>query len=58
MPFDPTKDLIDIDDYNPDVDIGGLGRFLTFEVADEYHYQYSDGKNIMTIIKNFGNSEE
>lgn len=58
MPFDPTKDLIDIDDYDPDVDIGGLGRFLTFEVADEYHYQYSDGKNIMTIIKSFDNSKE
>ena len=52
IPFDPTKDIPDIDGYDPDIDIGGLGRFLTFEIADEYSYQYKDGKNILTIIKN------
>lgn len=53
MPFDPTKDIREIDDYDPDIDIGGLGRFLTFEIADEYSYQYKDGKNILTVIKDF-----
>lgn len=53
IPFDPTKDIPDIDNYDPDIDIGGLGRFLTFEIADEYSYQYKDGKNILTIIKDF-----
>lgn len=53
MPFDPTKDILDIDDYDPDINIGGLGRFLTFEIADEYSYQYKDGKNILTVIKDF-----
>lgn len=51
--FDPTNDIPDVDNYNPDTDIGGLGRFLTFEIADEYTYQYKDGKNILTIIKDF-----
>ena len=54
IPFDPTKDIPDTENYDPDIDIGGLGRFLTFEVADEYSYQYKDGKNILTVIKNFG----
>ena len=54
IPFDPTKDIPDTENYDPDIDIGGLGRFLTFEIADEYSYQYKDGKNILTVIKNFG----
>ena len=53
IPFDPTKDIPDTENYDPDIDIGGLGRFLTFEIADEYSYQYKDGKNILTIIKDF-----
>ena len=52
-PFDPTKDIPDISDYDPDTDIGGLGRFFTFEIADEYSYQYKDGKNILTVVKDF-----
>ena len=54
IPFDPTKDIPDTDNYDPDIDIGGLGRFLTFEIADEYSYEYKDGKNILTVIKDFG----
>ena len=53
IPFDPTKDIPDIENYDPDNDIGGLGRSLAFEIADEYSYQYKDGKNILTVIKNF-----
>ena len=44
-PFNPTEDVQDLDDYDYDTRIGGLGRFLTFSIADEYHYEYKDGKN-------------
>ena len=50
--FDPTKDLLNIEDYDMDNSIGGLGRFMTFNIADEYSYEYKDGKNILSITKN------
>ena len=50
--FDPTKDVLDIEDYDMDNSIGGLGRFLTFNIADDYSYEYKDGKNILSITKN------
>ena len=53
--FDPTKDVIDIEEYDNENAIGGLGRFLSFNIADEYSYEYKDGKNILTIVKNIGN---
>lgn len=53
--FDPTKDVIDIEDYDNENAIGGLGRFLSFNIADDFSYEYKDGKNILTIVKNIGN---
>lgn len=58
VPFDPTKDVLDINDYDIDNDIGGLGRFITFEISDDYSYQYKDGKNILTIIKNLNGAKK
>ena len=49
-PFDPTVELPDIDDYDYENTIGGLGRFLTFTMSDGYSYEYRDEKNILTII--------
>lgn len=57
-PFDPTKDRPDISDYDIDTDIGGLGIFLTFETADEYSYQYKEGKNILTVVKKLGGKKK
>ena len=48
-PFDPTKGMIDIDDYDYDNAIGGLGRYLAFSIAENYHYEYIDGKNILQL---------
>lgn len=48
-PFDPTKGVIDIDDYDHDNAIGGLGRYLAFSIAESYHYEYTDGKNILQL---------
>jgi len=54
-PFDPTGKA------DPDVtlpaeerDIGGLGIFMTRKIMDEVRYEYKDGKNILTMIKNIG----
>ena len=51
-PFDPTKRA------DPNVslsaeerDIGGLGIFMTKKVMDDVKYEYSDGKNILTLKK-------
>ena len=56
--FDPTADLLDIDEYDHDNSIGGLGRFLTFSIADEYRYEYRDGKNILTLYFNRGDRHD
>lgn len=32
--------------------VGGLGIFLTKEIADELDYQYNNGENHLKIIKN------
>ena len=47
--FDPTADLLDIDEYDHENTIGGLGRFLTFSIADDYRYEYRGGKNILYL---------
>ena len=49
-PFDPTAEVIDIDEYDHENAIGGLGRFLTFSLAEQYRYEYRDGKNILYLF--------
>lgn len=48
-PFDPTDKLLRIEDYDHEHTIGGLGRYLTFNLADRYQYEYRDGKNILNL---------
>lgn len=55
IPFDPTQNIRDIDDYDMENEIGGLGRYLTFTYADDSSYERKDGKNILKIIKYFKN---
>lgn len=50
--FDPLSK----EDYKPpenidDAQVGGLGIFLTKEMADELDYHYINGENHMKIIK-------
>ena len=47
--FDPTADVLEIEDYDHDNAVGGLGRFLAFSLADDYSYEYKDGKNILKL---------
>ena len=50
-PFDPTQDLPDPETYDHMNNVGGLGRLITFELADDYSYEYKDGKNVLRIEK-------
>ena len=34
-------------------EIGGLGIFMTKKVMDELSYEYTDGKNVLTLKKYF-----
>ena len=54
VPFDPLKKA------DPDVtlsaeerEIGGLGIFMIKKTMDDMQYEYKDGHNILTLIKNF-----
>lgn len=51
MAYDPTAE-VDYDiDYDPDENLGGLGKIIAFTIADEVKYEYNDNKNILTITK-------
>ena len=51
-PFNPLENTVDIDSYDMDMQIGGLGRLLAFELSDKADYQYADNKNILILTKN------
>ncbi len=51
MPFDPTRDITDIDTYDPFCQIGGLGRFMVDSLADAWHYIHMENSNILLIRK-------
>lgn len=55
--FNPTSDVLEIEDYDIDNSIGGLGRFLTFSIADTYSYKRIDEKNILRIEKQIAEDE-
>jgi len=51
-PYDPLKE------EDPDItlcaderELGGLGIYVVKKSMDEMHYEYADGKNILTIVK-------
>ena len=51
--FDP-REGVGVGDYDPDVQMGGLGRFIAFSAVDEINYEYTNGKNILSMIKYLG----
>lgn len=51
VPFDPTKDVLAIEDYDYDHGVGGLGRFIAVNNIDDAKYEYRDGENILTLTK-------
>lgn len=48
-PYDPFKERLEIENYDMETQIGGLGKFLTLEIADKADYEYKDSKNVVTI---------
>ena len=53
LPYDPTEQIDTPEDYDPDIQLGGLGKFLTVSVVDDVQYEYRDQKNILTLTKYF-----
>ena len=52
IPFNPLlKEDPELPDNIDDAQIGGLGIFLTKEMADELDYQYINGENHLKIMK-------
>ena len=51
VPYDPRENVISADDYDPDLQIGGLGKLIAFTVADSVDYEYTEEHNILTVTK-------
>ena len=51
--YNPTKNLLDIEEYDHEHTVGGLGKFITFQIADDYEYSYENGSNVLKLIKNY-----
>ncbi len=51
IPFDPTQNVNDVEDYDIDTTIGGLGRFIAFSIADDVKYELKNNKNTLTLTK-------
>lgn len=53
MPFNPLKKKdADITLSAEQRQIGGLGILMVKRSMDQVHYQYEDGQNILTLVKN------
>lgn len=47
--FNPLEDIVDVETYDIDTQVGGLGRQIAFGLADHVNYEYSCGSNILTL---------
>ena len=55
IPFDPTeRKEADITLSAEEREIGGLGIHLVRQIMDSIEYERKDGRNILTLKKNFG----
>lgn len=51
-PFDPlAKEDPDITLSAEERDIGGLGIFICKKTMDDIHYEYTNGSNVLTMVK-------
>ena len=53
IPYDPLEQVILPEDYDMKTQIGGLGKLISFSIADDVRYEYRDGKNVLTLTKYF-----
>ena len=55
VPYDPLRRADpDLTLSAEDRPIGGLGVFLVKKIVDEAHYEYKEGKNILTVRRMIG----
>lgn len=54
IPFDPTKNMIDTEEYDIEEQVGGLGRLIAFSSVDDVQYERKNGSNILTLTKYIG----
>lgn len=50
MPFNPFEN-VSVPDDGDDFEIGGLGRYISVSMTDDASYQFSEGKNIVTLFR-------
>ena len=48
-PFDPLQNVGAPEDYDPDTQLGGLGRLIGFAGTDSRTYEYQNGRNVLTV---------
>lgn len=49
-PFNPLEDRVDVENYDIETQVGGLGRLIAFDMAQQVRYEYSNGNNILILI--------
>ena len=49
--YNPLETVTDVNEYDLDIEIGGLGKVMAFTIMDETSYEYSEGRNILTMKK-------
>ncbi len=50
-PYDPLESIVSVEDYDPDEQIGGLGKLMAASITDRQEYEYRDEMNVLTLIK-------
>lgn len=50
-PLEDVKDADDLDEYDPEEDEGGLGKFIAFNIMDGMKYEYENNENVLTLTK-------
>lgn len=53
VPFNPIDNMNAISDYDPDIQIGGLGGSITGNIIDSSRYEYTDNKNVLSLVKKY-----
>lgn len=51
LTYNPLADIRDPENYNPDEQIGGLGKMMSFTIMDRQYYEYRNGFNVLTLVK-------
>lgn len=54
--FNPLENVVDAEEYDIETQVGGLGRLIAIELADQVNYEYSNGSNILTLMFNMEES--